>query len=350
MKYYTIVLNQDIFAKYIEKSSDKIALISFCENDFEEIYQCFKQSCQGMNDFDDGMLNVVFFEFIGEDNYSYKMNYSNGEIKKGFKWPLKKLINQYKSSEKIIVEEEKIKNQIAQNYNENKIIKHKSLIPNYGKYNFIDRDSLESIAFRFKKSSKKEKMPLVIYFHGAGALGNDNVKQFLEYMGMGMGVSKRKCNVLVPQCKNGVGENIALIRKYCNSIKKLIEKLTDIAEIDFDRIYIVGASYGGACVWYSMYECPGFYTAAIALMGYFPTYNAHDFDVKKFEKENIWIGHAINDKAVSIKDDETMYHLLKNEGYNVKMSTYKRYGHKMSGIFLRKEKWKKWLFEQKKQS
>ena len=146
-----------------------------------------------------------------------------------------------------------------------------------------------------------------------------------------------------------IGNNIFIIIKYCKAIKKLVEKLSDYAEIDYSRIYIVGASYGGACAWYSLYECPNFYAAAIPLMGYFPTYNSEQFDIKKFENEKIWIGHAENDKAVSIKDDETMFKMLDGAGYNVKMTRYKKFGHKMCGVFLRREKWKRWLFKQKLQ-
>lgn len=350
MKYYTIVLNADnIFNKYILKSNGETALISFCEDDFADIYQLFKQASDSNDYFDKGMLQAVIFEFVGEDNYLYRMSYSDAEIKKTIKWPLKKLIKQFKNNEKVLIETEKIKKDISENYQEDTIIKQKSFIPNYQKYVFIDRENLRIIAFRLKKSNQNKKMPLVIYFHGAGAIGDDNKKQFLEYKVMGLGLSKRKCTVLVPQSRNEVVENISIITSYCKSVNKLVKKLSEIVQIDYDRVYIVGASYGGACAWYSLYTSPKFYAAAIPLMGYFPTYNSTSFDIKSFEKETIWIGHAENDNVVSIKDDQTMFELLKNAGYNVKMTTYKKYGHKMSGVFIRKEKWEKWLFEQKRQ-
>lgn len=347
--YYTIVNDNILFKQYICESNGEIALISFCEKDFGNLYQCVKQYNEQEKVFDWEMLQAVNFEFVGKDNYLYRMSYTSGEVKKVFKWPLQKLIKQYKDSSKIRSQILKEKEYIANNYQYDMLVKQKSLIPNYSKYKFIDRENLLSIPFRFKKSSK-ENMPLVIYFHGAGALGNDNIKQFLEYKGMSIRLSKRKCNVLIPQSTLDIGENIAIIRKYCKVVKKLVEKLTKIAKIDLDRIYLVGASYGGACVWYSLYDFPKFYAAAIPLMGYFPHCNLLGFDVKRFETENIWIGHAENDKVVLIQDDEKMFEILSSNGYSVKMSRYKKYGHNMSGIFLRKEKWKSWLFVQKRQS
>ncbi len=350
MKYYTIVKNNGIYDKFIIESNVEVALICFCDDDLDNIYQCFRQSCEVEKTiFDNGIMQVVVFEFIGEDNWLYRINYKTDEVSKEFKWPLKKLFKQYKNSEKtsIIIKEKK--ENILKNYKQDTIVNNKTFISNYKKYTFIDKENLMSIAFRFKKSSKNEKMPLVIYFHGAGALGDDNIKQLWEYKNMGLYLSKKRCHVLVPQGNIDIGNNISIIIKYCKAIKKLVEKLSEYAEIDYSRIYIVGASYGGACAWYSLYECPNFYAAAIPLMGYFPTYNSEQFDVKKFENEKIWIGHAENDKAVSIKDDETMFKMLDGAGYNVKMTRYKKFGHKMCGIFLRREKWKRWLFKQKLQ-
>lgn len=348
MKYYTIIKNDDIFAKYIKESDGDIALISFCDDDIQDIYMLFKQSCEKEQTFDKSLLRLVNFEFCGEDNYFYKMSYETGDIQKIIKCPLNKLYTQYKINVETAKKLEEKKKYIACNYESDCIIKQKSVFTNYEKYEFIDRESLRTIAFRLKKSNQNKKMPLVIYFHGAGAIGEDNKKQFLEYQCMGLGLSKRKCNVLVPQSANEVGENISIITSYCKMVNKLVKKLSEIVQIDYDRVYIVGASYGGACVWYSIYGFPNFYAAAIPLMGYFPTCNSDTFDARSFIDENIWIGHADNDNVVLINDDKAMYEMLKDINCNVKMTTYKKFGHAMSGVFFRKEKWKKWLFKQKR--
>lgn len=348
MKYYTIAKNNGVFDQYMMENNGHFALISFIDDDLSDIYNKIKHDCVAEQTFEESMLQVVFFEFVSEDNYLYRMSYATGQVKKEFKWPLKKLFKQYHNTEKIANQVEIRNKNITENYKEDTIECQKKTLSIYKKYKFIDRENITSISFRLKKSSKKGKMPLVIYFHGAGCLGEDNIKQYCEYKSMGMFLSKRDCHVLLPQCTNEIGDNIAIIVKYCKSINKLVKKLSEMVQIDYDRIYIVGTSYGGGCAWYSLYEIPNFYAAAIPLMGYFPSYNSTYFDMKAFENENIWIGHAENDKMVSIKDDETMFEMLKNAGYNVKMTKYKKFGHSMCGVFLRKEKWKKWLFEQKR--
>ncbi len=351
MRYYTVVNNNEVFNKYIKESNAMVALISFCDEDFKDIYNCLKNNSEATQMFDEGMLSVVMFEFVGEDNYLYEMSYATAEVKRDIKWPLKKIFEYYKNYEKHADGVQRYNKDIEQNYKEDTLIQQRSFIPNYQKYKFVDKENIVAINFRFKQCSKKEKMPLVIYFHGAGSVGTDNIKQFAEYKFLSLGLSKRNCHILVPQCAKEIGlENTFIIKTYCKSIKKLVDNLPQNLQIDFDRIYIIGASYGGACVWYSLYQFPQFYAGAIPLMGYFPEYNSNTFDVTRFAHENIWIGHSANDSMVPIKDDATMFEKLKNLKYNVKMTTYKKYGHGMSCIFIRREHWKKWLFEQKKSS
>ena len=112
MKYYTIVKNNGIYDKFIIESNVEVALICFCDDDLDNIYQCFRQSCEVEKTiFDNGIMQVVVFEFIGEDNWLYRINYKTDEVSKEFKWPLKKLFKQYKNSEKtsIIIKEKKEK-------------------------------------------------------------------------------------------------------------------------------------------------------------------------------------------------------------------------------------------------
>ena len=70
MKYYTIIKNNGIYDKFILESNVEVALICFCDDDVDNIYQCFRQSCEVEKlAFDNGIMQVVVFEFIGEDNW-----------------------------------------------------------------------------------------------------------------------------------------------------------------------------------------------------------------------------------------------------------------------------------------
>lgn len=79
-------------------------------------------------------------------------------------------------------------------------------------------------------------------------------------------------------------------------------------------------------------------------MGYFADVYSADFKIDNMTQTAIWAGHAENDKCVSIDDDNALYDKLKQAGCDIKFSRYPKYGHRMNGVFIRKEKWKQWLF------
>lgn len=164
MKYYTIIKNDDIFAKYIKESDGDIALISFCDDDIQDIYMLFKQSCDKEQTIDKSLLSLVNFEFCGEDNYFYKMSYETGDIKKIKKWSLNRLFTQYKNNVETAKKLEEKKKYIACNYESDCIIKQKSFFTNYEKYVFIDRENLRTIAFRLKNPIKTKKCHWLFIF------------------------------------------------------------------------------------------------------------------------------------------------------------------------------------------
>lgn len=142
-------------------------------------------------------------------------------------------------------------------------------------------------------------------------------------------------------------DNVKNIKMFTVSVKNLIDKLAETYPIDKDRIYVTGISYGGACVWYSLYNNPGFYAAGIPLMGYMPDAYSDRFEPERFVFENIWAAHAEDDSVVPIDRDLNIYSKIKDM-CNVKFSVYKSGGHRMMNRFYRREKWQEWLFARKK--
>ena len=183
--------------------------------------------------------------------------------------------------------------------------------------------------------------------HGAGALGEENVKQFAEFK-TAVGRIKRDCIVLLPQQSSAFAEeNAENLKIYAKSLKNMIELLALSYPIDTSRIYLTGISLGGACVWYSLYNCPGFYAAGIPLMGYMPEAYSVVFRKENFAREKIWAGHAKDDKLVPADSDINIYNRIKDV-CSIKLSLYDQGGHRMMRAFYRKEQWQEWLFSQSK--
>ena len=183
--------------------------------------------------------------------------------------------------------------------------------------------------------------------HGAGALGEDNVKQFVEFK-TAVGRINQDCFVLLPQQSSAFAqENTENLEIYAKSLKNMIELLAQSYPIDTSRIYLTGISLGGACVWYSLYNCPGFYAAGIPLMGYMPEAYSSVFRKENFAGAKIWAGHAKDDKLVPADSDINIYNKIKDV-CSIKFSLYDEDGHRMMRAFYGKEPWQKWLFAQHK--
>ena len=131
-----------------------------------------------------------------------------------------------------------------------------------------------------------EKLPLVIYLHGSGGLGNDNEKQ----MGLGNIFGTRvwalpenqehfPCYVVVPQTdvgwvrydlsqeNSGPAKILEGLGEGVRRAFEVVDSLSREFNIDQRRIYVAGQSMGGAGVWHMLAQRPSFFAAAVICCG-----------------------------------------------------------------------------------
>lgn len=140
--------------------------------------------------------------------------------------------------------------------------------------------------YRLFRSTATGTLPLVIYLHGSGGLGDDNLKQ----MGLGNVFGSRlwalpdnqrrfPCHVMVPQTDRGwiqygapapgdsVARPVAGLGDGARLVLEIIEALRRELAIDQRRIYLTGQSMGGAGVWHLTAQRPDLFAAAVACCG-----------------------------------------------------------------------------------
>lgn len=210
----------------------------------------------------------------------------------------------------------------------------------FAAYKYTDKNNRMSFPFRLFTAKEKSK-PLFVIFHGAGALGNDNVKQHFENIRLYKYILKENCNILSPQAPYGANRGYDLIQSYIKSVKKLIDDLP----VDFDRkrIYIVGSSFGGCCVWHISYLFPDYFAAAVPVMG--KLFFDNDFgcyDIKKLTDTPLWVAHSADDTNVTVESDDYCVAELRKLCADIKYTRWDKYGHSMSGKFYKTEKWVEW--------
>lgn len=140
--------------------------------------------------------------------------------------------------------------------------------------------------YRLFRPKVSAKAPLVVYLHGSGGLGNDNLKQLSLGNIFGTRVwllpenqEHFPCYVLVPQTDRGwvrydpiqwtkgVAEVIPGLGEGARVALEIIDALCHQFEIDEQRIFVMGQSMGGAGTWNMITNRSGFFAAAVICCG-----------------------------------------------------------------------------------
>lgn len=349
MRYIMAVRDKNLFKDFLCEEREYLHMVSFEDKDKDTICDLLLKQFTINNPGyagDKGILKWFYETAVDEDYVVYIIDFGNRQFteygvidRDDFR---KAVLKQEAELKRFADKAEYIKN----TFDKNTIERKSSIATGFSKFTFFDVDNGIEIPFRLKEVKGEEKRPLLIYLHGAGCVGEDNFKQIAEFRSMGIKLTE-ECFVLVPQSNHFTGNNLSTINLYTKSVGTLVKMLVESYPVDPERIYVTGISYGGACAWYSVYNNPGFYAAAIPLMGYFPDADSETFDPSAFSGAKIWIGHAADDSVVPADSDATAYKKLKDV-CDIKFSLYPDGGHKMMKKFYREEKWQEWMFAQKR--
>jgi predicted peptidase len=198
---------------------------------------------------------------------------------------------------------------------------------------------------------KRKAYPLVLWLHGAGGRGADNLKQISGDQIPGTRVwikSKNQAQhptfVLVPQSQTGWGvlpkdnamsPELLMVPEILNVVMKEFA-------IDSQRIYIAGQSNGGWGTWALITRNPRFFAAAIIVCGVqtFPDQADRVVDLP------IWAFHGTEDP--SIRAARQMIAAIQKAGGNPRYTEYQGAGHEIWDRVFQEPMLIDWLFAQSK--
>ncbi len=215
----------------------------------------------------------------------------------------------------------------------------------FDKKEFKNADG-KTLPYRLLKPAKadpKTKYPLVIFLHGSGECGSNNVSQ----LGLGVSnlfgcdetMSKYPSYVVVPQCPARAawrGETLALT-------VGLIEQLQKDYSIDPGRIYIIGLSMGGFGVWQALAEYPDLFAAGVPICG-----GGDPAWAQKFAKVPMWAFHGEKDLIVRVDFSRSMIKAMKEAGGDPKYTEYPGVGHFSWNNAFAEPNLLEWMFAQKR--
>jgi len=210
---------------------------------------------------------------------------------------------------------------------------------------------------------KSGGLPLLVFLHGAGGIGEDNTRQMWEllFLRIRLLLHRRKCVLLAPQ--------LSCVKQYNSDAHSAMlgellvwvqrEKQTDPA-----RIYLAGLSYGAHAVFYEAMRRPERYAAAMILSGWWYTQERaesfgtvqdadrwhaplDDDSIARLCDVPLLFVHSENDKSCPAGDVPAED--LRRLGADVRYEKYQRFGHGVFIPFSLGRNWDGWMFQQKKQ-
>lgn len=204
-------------------------------------------------------------------------------------------------------------------------------------------------------AKKPEKFPLVVFLHGAGERGDDNVKQLIHGMqdfASAAVQSKYPCFVVAPQCPNGqqwVDTPWTALSHRMNPIPspsmalviQLIDELERDLPIDGNRIYVTGLSMGGFGTWDLVQRQPQRFAAAVPVCG------GGDVTLaEKISRVPVWAFHGDQDTVVKPSRSTDMVEAMRKAGGKPHYTEYGGVGHNSWAATYRDPAMYKWLFSQ----
>ena len=161
--------------------------------------------------------------------------------------------------------------------------------------------------------NKSEKLPMIVFLHGAGERGDDFDKIAVhgvpKYVERGMDVP---AIVIAPQCPQDF-----LWNRLTVEVKELIDFAIAEYGADPDRVSITGISMGGYGTWEMGMAYPGFFAALAPVCG-----GGISWNVGMIGKTPVWAFHGDADNVVPCNNSVEMCDTLKAKGGNVRLTLF----------------------------
>lgn len=140
-----------------------------------------------------------------------------------------------------------------------------------------------------------ESRPLILFLHGAGESGTNNVAQVNQNIDNLLAEAKQRGAFLyAPQTNNT--NTWAATTATANTMTMINRALAE-QNVDGSRLYVTGLSMGGGGVWNMLYRYPDRFAAGVPIAAVSP---ASGFLSPNLRDDAVWAFHARNDPIVSV--------------------------------------------------
>jgi predicted peptidase len=225
------------------------------------------------------------------------------------------------------------------------------------KYEARTHKSDWTMPYRFFRPEASGKLPLIMYLHGSGGLGDDNLKQLSLGNVFGTRVwllpenqKNFPCFVVVPQTDRGwskydlskePGEPLPGLGDGNKLALEIIDKLIHEFPIDDRRIYVTGQSMGGVGVWNIVGNRPKFFAAGVPICS-----SISPDDGTGSLETPLWVFHGDSDQTVPVSASRDRVAARRKAGGHPLYTEYAGVDHNSWQWAYTEPELPKWLFAQ----
>ena len=195
--------------------------------------------------------------------------------------------------------------------------------------------------------------PLVVFLHGAGQRGNDNVQQ-MQHFGAAVltapHLKDKSCYVLAMQCPKGdqwASYNLSRTtpgppRAPMTALITALKKTVAEHNIDTSRIYLTGLSMGGYGSWDLAARHPDWFAAVVPVCG-----GGHTSTAEALTDVPIWAFHGTDDRIVPERATTRMIEALRDAGGRPAYTPIDNVGHASWYFAYGPQGGMEWMFSQR---
>jgi predicted peptidase len=219
-----------------------------------------------------------------------------------------------------------------------------------------------------KNRLPETKLPVMLYLHGSGSRGDDNLAQ-VQSLNEYIAQNPERFNFIIvaPQCS----EDAFWVGEMSDQALAALDETVQEFNGDDKRLYLTGYSLGGNGVWLTGALNPGKFAALVPIAGWAvpsPALTPHQreplspellalFDAadpykafaEKIGRTPVWVFHGDEDNVLPIFDSRKLVEALKAEGnQRVKFTEYENDGHDIVAKPFNDPAFFEWLLKQQR--
>lgn len=181
--------------------------------------------------------------------------------------------------------------------------------------------------------------PLVLFLHGGGGRGTDNVTQVGEGNGMLVQLFLERQDsfaafVVAPQTNTSHDVPATL---------RIVDLVQGQYHIDPRRLYVIGQSLGGIGAIHIVDARPRMFAAAVIIAAGMPTHFA-----QRLSDTPLWFFHGELDTVFPLDQARALAAAVRQAGGSATITEYKGEGHGLAWLLVREKRIVPWMFAHKR--